>query len=277
MAANYKNTTLIIVGHGSSKSPNQARPARKHAQYIRTLDIFAEVRTAFWKEDTFLKDALNDIKTDEIVIVPNLACSGHINQTVIPREMGLDGILTIRGSQHIHMCKPVGDFEGLPFLIASRLHDVMVERKLEAKDTTAFLVAHGNTNPDRPASHDTTLMMATKMYQQHPMHAILPAFIEEKPFLKGWDKRTNSANVIILPFMIAQGMHGARDIARLVGVEPSSIQSEQMQENGTPAGPFNVMGRNVWLMRAMGSHPKLADMIVEIAKDHLSKNSLHNF
>jgi len=50
-----------------------------------------------------------------------------------------------------------------------------------------------------------------------------------------------------------------------------------MQEHGTPAGPFDISGRKLWLMRAMGSHPKLADMIVQIAKDHLAKNALRNF
>lgn len=270
MAKGYKTTTLVIAGHGSSKSPNQARPAREHAAYIQKLDIFADVRTTFWKEDVFLKDALNDITTDEIVIVPNLACSGQINQIVIPREMGLDGPLTIKDNQRIHLCKPVGEFEGLPLLIATRLQEIMNEKNLAPKDTTVFLVAHGNTNPERPASHDSTIMMATKIYQHHPIHAILPAFLEEKPFLQGWEKRSSSPNIIVLPFMIAQGMHGARDIARLVNVTPTSTQSEQMKNSGTPAGPFEAQDRKVWLMRAIGSHPKVADVIVEIAKEQLS-------
>ena len=80
---------MIIAGHGSSKSPNQARPARKHAEMIREKGIFADVHTAFWKEDTRLKDVMAKVETDEVVIVPNLACSGHINQVVMPREMGL--------------------------------------------------------------------------------------------------------------------------------------------------------------------------------------------
>jgi len=265
-----RNTTLIIAGHGSSKSPNMARPARKHAQYIRDKNIFADVRTSFWKEDIALKDALNGVKTDEVVIVPNLACSGHINQVVIPREMKLDGDLTIRGEQKIHLCPPVGDHPDLPKLIAGRLQVVMEERKLHPKDTTVFLVAHGNPNPERPASHDTTVMMATRIYQQYQTHAILPAFIEEKPFLHGWQKRTNSPNVVVLPFMIAAGVHGAKDIPNFIGIQPSDEQAEDMRENGTPAGPFHVGNQNIWLMRAMGSHPGIADFIIDIAKMRLS-------
>ncbi|WP_135076826.1 CbiX/SirB N-terminal domain-containing protein [Terasakiella sp. SH-1] len=270
MTDRLKQTTLIIAGHGSSKNPNQARPARKHAQYIADKNIFADVKTAFWKEDTRLHEVLGSVQTPEVVIVPNLACSGHINKVVIPREMGLDGELTIKEGQHIHLCKPVGEHDGLPALIANRIKEVMEERDLKAKDTTVFLVAHGNPNPDRPASHDTTVMMATRIYQHHPIHAILPAFIEEKPFLHGWRKRTTSPNVIVLPFMIAAGVHGARDIPRFLGVEPTEQQAFDMREHATPAGPFEVDDHKLWIMRAMGSHPTIADFIVEIAKEKLT-------
>ncbi|MDV7340169.1 CbiX/SirB N-terminal domain-containing protein [Terasakiella sp. A23] len=270
MSSTFKDTTLIIAGHGSSKSPNMARPARRHAKYIRDKDIFADVRTAFWKEEVQLKDALTGVETEQVVIVPNLACSGHINRVVIPREMGLDGKVTQRGHQTIRMCEPVGDHPDLPKLIADRLKTVMIERDLHPKDTTVFLVAHGNPNPERPASHDTTVMMTTKIYQHYPTHAILPAFIEEKPFLHGWKNRTDSPNVIVLPFMIAAGTHGAKDIPNFIGVTPTEEQAEDMRENGTPAGPFNVDGQQLWLMRAMGSHPGIADFIIDIAKKQLS-------
>ncbi len=270
MSNRLRHTTLIIAGHGSSKSPNMARPARLHAQYIKDKNIFADVKTAFWKEDTKLKDALEGVTTKEVVIVPNLACSGHINQVVIPREMGLTGPLSVRGEQIIHLCKPVGEHESLPALIGDRLKEVMRQRDLLPSQTTVFLVAHGNPNPDRPASHDTTLMMATRIYQHFPVHAILPAFIEEKPFLHGWQKRTDSPNIVFLPFMIAAGTHGAKDIPNFVGVQPTEEQAEDMREHGKPAGPFQVGEQRLWLMRAMGSHPRIADFIIDIAKKQLS-------
>ncbi len=270
MTNRYPHTTLIIAGHGSSKSPNQARPAREHAEMIRARDIFEDVQTAFWKEDTRLKDVLAKVKSKNVVIVPNLACSGQINKVVIPREMGLTGQLTERDGKRIHLCKPVGEHSGLPLLIAERLNEVMEGHQMEPKETTIFLAAHGNPNPDRPASHDTTLMMATRIYQHLPVHAILPAFIEEKPFLHGWQNRTNSKNILVLPFMIAAGVHGAKDIPNFLGITPTEKQAEELRETGKPAGPFPVVGREVFLMRAMGSHPKMAEFIVDIAEEELN-------
>lgn len=270
MSIRHPNTTLIIAGHGSSKSPNQARPARNHAKAIRKKGIFADVLTAFWKEDTRLNKVMEQVTTDEVVIVPNLACSGYINKRVIPNEMGLNGPVTKTGGQRIHLCKPLGEHHGLPDLIARRLQKVMTDQQLSPKDTTVFLVAHGNPDPNRPASHDTTVMMATRVYQQLPVHAILPAFIEEKPFLKGWAKRTNSPNILVLPFMIAAGIHGAKDIPNFLGIQPTEEQTEAMHDFGSPIGPFEVEGRRLWLMRAMGSHPEMADFIVDIAEQALS-------
>ncbi len=270
MTERYLDTTLIIAGHGSSKNPNQARPARKHARIIEEQKIFAAVKTAFWKEETFLKDALHDVETEKVVIVPNLACSGYINQVVIPREMGLKGRHSNIGGKTVHLCKPVGEHPHLPQLIAQRIGEVMRERDIAPKETTIFLVAHGNPNPDRPASHDTTVMMATRIYHHHPMQAILPAFLDEKPFLNNWRKRSTSKNIIVLPFMIAAGVHGARDIPNHLGITLSEEQAEELREQATPAGPFHINGQNLWLMRAMGAHPKIADFIVDIAREELT-------
>jgi sirohydrochlorin cobaltochelatase len=268
-----KDTTLIIAGHGSSKSPNMARPARKHAERIQEMDLFGDVLTAFWKEDVNLNEVMDHVKTSEVVVVPNLACSGHINKVVIPREMGLTGDETHSDGRTVYMCPPVGEHDGLPALIAGRLKEVMQERSLNSKETTVFLAAHGNPNPERPASHDNTVMMATRIYQHVPMHAILPAFIEEKPYLHGWKDRTNSPNVIVVPFMIAAGTHGAKDIPQFMGVEPTDQQFEDMLEHAIPAGPFVVGDQKVWLMRAFGSHEKISDFIVDIAFKRLGLGS----
>lgn len=273
MKKRLEQTTLIIAGHGSSKNPNQARPARRHARWIAEQGIFADVKTAFWKEDPKLGDVLSDVTTPEVVIVPNLACSGFINKVVIPREMGLDGDFTRRGDQCIHLCQPVGEHPGLPALMADQLQAVMSEKGISPRDTTVFVVAHGNPDPERPASHDTTVMLATRTYSYCPVRAILPAFLEEKPFLANWDKRINTPNVLVLPFMIAAGTHGARDIPNFLGIQPDPKQERNLHEHGIPAGPFSpIPDCRLWMMQAIGVHPKMAEFIIDIARDKLAQS-----
>jgi sirohydrochlorin cobaltochelatase len=272
MNERLKQTTLIIAGHGSSKSPNMGRPARLHAQWIKKQNIFADVKTAFWKESPFLPDALKNVTTPNVVIVPNLACSGFINKVVIPREMGLDGILTKRNGQSIHLCQPVGEHPGLATLMAKQLQKLMENEKLSPSETTVFVVAHGNPDPDRPASHDSAVMLATRTYTHCPVQAILPAFLEEKPFLKNWEKRVTTKNVIALPFMIAAGTHGARDIPTFLGITPTAQQEIDLHDNGLPAGPFHPTPNcRIWLMQAIGSHPRMARFIIDIARTKMTE------
>lgn len=268
----YKNTTLIIAGHGSSKATHASRPARLHADHIRAKGIFGEVRTVFWKEAPKLSDALRDIRTERAVIVPNLACSGYINQTVMPREMGLSAADCVVNGIRVQMAPPVGEHPHLPRLIGNRLNEVIEERSLDPDDTTVFLVAHGNSNPDRPISHDTTVMMATRIYQTCPVQALLPAFLEEKPFLHSWKVRARTKNVIVLPFMIAAGVHGATDIPNHLEFSSTDEEFFDMITDGTPIGPKEIHGHHVWLMRAMGSHPKIADFIADLAITEIDRS-----
>ena len=155
--------------------------------------------------------------------------------------------------------------------VIERLHQVMEDQQLSPSETTVFVVAHGNPDPDRPASHDSAVMLATRTYSHFPVQAMLPAFLEEKPFLKNWEKRVNTPNVIVLPFMIAAGTHGARDIPEFLGIELSPQQEIDLHENGRPTGPFEAApGRLIWLIQAIGSHPRMAEFIVDIAREKLA-------
>ena len=270
-----QNTTLVIAGHGSSRNPNMTKPAREHAKRIQAKQIFADVKVAFWKEAPNLNEVLDQITTKNIVIVPNLACSGHINKVVIPREMKLNGDISVReNGQVVYLCDPVGDHEGLPTLFADQLKKIMVRNEMREMETTVFLVAHGNPNPERPASHDNTVMMATRIYQQIPLKAILPAFIEEKPFLYSWRKRVQTKDVVVLPFMIAAGTHGAKDIPEFLGIDPEIVDFDAMMDEGSIAGPFEREDCKLWLMPAIGSHPRISDFITEIALNCLKNNVL---
>jgi len=92
---------LLIVGHGSTVNPDSSAPTLAHAAEIRGRNIFADVQSAFWKEEPSLRDALflfdsEAIKT--VYVVPNFISEGYFTQTVIPRELELDGRTTKRAN-----------------------------------------------------------------------------------------------------------------------------------------------------------------------------------
>ncbi len=93
------NSALLIVAHGSTVNPDSSAPTLAHAAEIRRRKIFANVECAFWKEEPSLRDALFQFDPEsvrEVCVVPNFISEGYFTQTVVPRELELNGRTTKR-------------------------------------------------------------------------------------------------------------------------------------------------------------------------------------
>src|SRR5437667_9002198 len=121
-------TSLLIVGHGSTVNPDSSGPTLAHAAEIRRRKVFAEVECAFWKEEPSLRDALFLFDPEtirEVYVVPNFISEGYFTQTVIPRELKLNGRITERGDgQTWKYCEPVGNHPLMTELLVQRAHEI---------------------------------------------------------------------------------------------------------------------------------------------------------
>src|SRR5918911_1822302 len=106
------DSALLIVGHGSTVNPDSSAPTIAHTAEIRRRNIFADVQCAFWKEEPSLRDALLLFDVDlarQVYVVPNFISQGYFTQTVIPRELELNGRATQRANGQLwNYCGPVG-------------------------------------------------------------------------------------------------------------------------------------------------------------------------
>src|SRR2546429_4540877 len=94
-------SALLIVAHGSTVNQDSSAPTLAHAAEIRRRKIFADVGCAFWKEEPSLRDALflfDPKSISQVCVVPNFISEGYFTQTVIPRELELNGPTTKRPS-----------------------------------------------------------------------------------------------------------------------------------------------------------------------------------
>src|SRR5207248_7180315 len=140
----FHNTALLIVGHGSTVNPDSSAPTLAHAAEIRRRKIFAEVACAFWKEEPSLRDALflfDPKPIREVYVVPNFISEGYFTQTVIPRELELNGRITKRSSGQIwKYCEPVGNHPSITDLLLRRAQEISPE---DPAKTSLLIVAHG--------------------------------------------------------------------------------------------------------------------------------------
>jgi len=258
----FANAALLIAGHGSTVNAASSAPTWAHARAIREAGIFAEVQCAFWKEEPSLRDArfyFDEDKIRTIFVVPNFISEGYFTQTVIPRELELNGIVTTRRNGQLwKYCEPVGNHPLMTELLLARANETAPG--VDPAQTALLIVAHGTELNDNSAV--AAKREAARIRARGQFASVLNVYMEETPRVADWDKLSTAPNVIIVPFFIADGLHSDEDIPQLIGI-PSSATSPSRN-------PHQLRGRKVFYGNAIGTEARFAEIIVEQARNAAS-------
>ena len=252
------DSALIIVGHGSTVNPDSSAPTYDHAEAIARRGVFGEVICAFWKEEPSLRQVLHSVDSDEIYVVPNFISEGYFTKTVIPRELELEGPLTVRGGRTIKYCEPVGNHARMTELLLHRAAAVAPD--VPPEGTSLFIVGHGtdlNDNSAAAAKREAALIRERGMYAE-----VFNAYMEEAPLISNWDGISTQPNVVIVPFFIADGLHSYQDIPVLLGIEQAPTAAAS-QRDIFKVNPRKLRGRTLYYASAIGTEPLFADVILD--------------
>jgi sirohydrochlorin cobaltochelatase len=267
MTVDRANSALLIVAHGSTVNPDSSAPTLAHAAEIRCRKVFADVGCAFWKEEPSLRDALflfDPESVREVYVVPNFISEGYFTQTVVPRELELNGRITKRSNGQIwKYCEPVGNHPMMTELLLQRAREVATD--VDPAETSLLIVAHGtdlNENSAVAAKREAGKIRALGKYG-----AVLNAYMEEPPLVSDWQKLTSTHNVIVVPFFISDGLHSYEDIPRLLGItdERSASASTAARGEVFRRNPYKIGDRSLFYAPSIGTDPGFADIIIEQA------------
>jgi sirohydrochlorin cobaltochelatase len=286
-----KNAALLIVAHGSTVNPDSSAPTLAHAAEIRRRKLFADVECAFWKEEPSLRDALflfDPESIREVYVVPNFISEGYFTQTVVPRELELDGRITKRSNgQFWRYCEPVGNHPLMTELLLKRARDVAPD--VDPAKTSLLIVAHGtdlNENSAVAAKREAEKIRSLGKYA-----AVLNVYMEESPLVSDWRKLAETHNVVVVPFFISDGLHSYEDIPRLLGIahrHPERSEAESKDRTELPKriisgsldfarddvktqrsvfrrNPYKIDDRSLFYAPSIGTDPGFADIIIEQA------------
>jgi sirohydrochlorin cobaltochelatase len=280
MKTDYSSSALLIVAHGSTVNPDSSAPTLAHAAEIRRRKVFVDVECAFWKEEPSLRDALflfDPKPIREVYVVPNFISEGYFTQTVIPRELELNGRVTKRSSGQIwKYCEPVGNHPLMTKLLLHRARQVAPG--IEPGETSLLIVAHGtdlNENSAVAAKREAEKIRALRKYA-----AVLNVYMEESPLVSDWRKLTKTSNVVAVPFFISDGLHSYEDIPRLLGI--ASKRSTRLRSPGQPTArqattsraargevfqrnPHKIERRSLFYAPSIGTDPGFVDIVIEQA------------
>jgi sirohydrochlorin cobaltochelatase len=262
-----KHSALLVVAHGSTVNPDSSAPTLEHAAEIRRRKIFARVECAFWKEEPSLRDAFflfDPESIHEVYVVPNFISEGYFTQTVVPRELELDGRITKRSNGQVwRYCEPVGNHSLMTALLLNRARDVAPD--VDPAETSLLIVAHGtdlNENSAVAAKREVEKIRALGEYA-----AVLSVYMEEPSLVSDWRKLTETPNVVVVPFFISDGLHSYEDIPVLLGIANGRSRTGLSAAPGEVfrCNPYKIDDRSLFYAPSIGTDPGFADIIIEQA------------
>jgi sirohydrochlorin cobaltochelatase len=273
-------------------NPDSSAPTLVHAAEIRRRKIFADVECAFWKEEPSLRDAIflfDPESIREVCVVPNFISEGYFTQTVVPRELELNGRITERSNGQVwKYCEPVGNHSMMTDLLLRRARGIAPD--IPESDTTLLIVAHGtdlNENSAVAAKREAEKIRALGKYA-----AVLNVYMEEQPLVSDWRKLAKTGHVVVVPFFISDGLHSYEDIPRLLGIAPRHSERSGAKSRNPVAlpqasitgsldfarddiqanrgeifrsNPYKVDNRLLFYAPSIGTDPGIADIILEQA------------
>ncbi|MDB6077803.1 MAG: cobalamin biosynthesis protein CbiX [Akkermansiaceae bacterium] len=263
------HAALLIVGHGSTENPDSSTPYFEHADELRKRGLFAEVHCCFWKEEPSMREAAYMIEAEEVYVVPDFISEGYFTQEVIPRELELNGPSTERGGKLWHYTLPVGVHPSMTGLLLQRAQEVAPG--VDPAATTLIVVGHGtglNQNSTKAIKDQVELIKQSGAGYA----AVLDCYMEEQPFLAGWDQMAPTPNVVVVPFFIADGLHSYQDIPVLLGIE-SEVGEAASQREIFRHNPHHLRGKTLYYSSAIGTGRNIADVILDQVADFDSSRS----
>jgi sirohydrochlorin cobaltochelatase len=271
----FSDAALVLLGHGSTINDTAGDVVFQHARELRSRNLFAEVREAFWKQEPRIKDVLSTLSADRIFIVPLFISEGYFSDEVIPRELGFktegesDFSRILQGeSQTVFYCQPIGTHDSMTAVLLERAREVVEKnpfpRAPKTKDLTLFIAGHGteqNENSRAAIQHQANLIRAQNVYAG--VHGV---FLEENPKVSECFYLAETRHIVVVPFFISEGMHTQEDIPVMLGDSKRIVQQRLGMRQPPWRNPTERNGKLIWYSSIVGTHPRVAEVILEQVK-----------
>ena len=82
----FKDTALILAGHGSTKNAQSSRHTRETAKRLQKRGIFKEVRAGFWKESPSFQEVFHGLEAKKAIVVPWFLTRGYFVEKVLAEK-----------------------------------------------------------------------------------------------------------------------------------------------------------------------------------------------
>ena len=109
----FKDTALILAGHGSTKNRDSSRHTRETAKRLAKKGIFKDVRAGFWKESPSFQEVFHGLEAKEAIVVPWFLTRGYFVEKVLVEQFGSTPI-------PVRVVEPIGSRPEIVDLVRAR-------------------------------------------------------------------------------------------------------------------------------------------------------------
>ena len=272
----FKDATLVLLGHGSTKNAESQATVYQHAAELRKRGIFGAVLESFWKQSPQIKEVLAGVTVPRIFLVPLFISEGYFSEEVIPRELGLRtsnagdfSRVLRRGAQTTFYARPIGTHQRMSAVLLARAKSIVQQfpfpRVPKLEESTLFIAGHGTVqNENSRVAIDRQVDL---LREQGVFAAVHGVFLEETPRIEDCYKLSGTRNVIVVPFFMSDGMHSQEDIPVLLGEAKPIVQKRLKAEQPPWRNPTERQGKLVWYASSIGNDPAIADVILDRVRE----------
>ncbi|MCZ6681956.1 MAG: hydroxymethylbilane synthase [Planctomycetota bacterium] len=244
-------TALVLAAHGSRNASADAI-VRRCATEAGALGGFDEVAVAYHQGEPSFAAVLDQIEATRVTVVPFMTSRGYYSEVVLPRELARSPRSHV---VRLRITDPIGTHATLAEVLADRIDALLRQFGLSPARTDVALVGHGTAR--HPRSRLATEELAGRLAESTRCRSSSAFFLDEDPGVEAILDRSTDSDVIVIPFLIGGGSHGSRDIPVRLGFVDRAIAPPECAIKG---------GRTVILDRALGSDPRMTEIVVALAR-----------
>jgi sirohydrochlorin cobaltochelatase len=224
----FARDALLLIGHGSERLPDAARPLLAHAEVIRCTGRFGEVKVGMLFGEPNVASVLATLTAPVVHVVPFFLNDGYFTRIVIP-----DLVLPLASaSRAIRFCPPVGSHDAIATLIEARVLRHCEMYGADPKSLSVLLVGHGSARG--PGRARTLLRHATTLEAGGRFGWVRVAYLEEPPFVGEALASARGHVVAVIACLANEGTHATNDLPCLIAAE--------RDERGTHWPPVHDLG-----------------------------------
>jgi len=244
----------VLAAHGSDADPQVNENVRQVAVRIAVTGAFDELATAFHRGEPSFSNVLDSMKSEIVTVVPFMTSGGYFCDAVLPEELARNARFS---NMQVRVAPPVGSDRRVADFATKRVGHLASEHSLPLKETSVLVVGHGSRR--HVDSRRTTWEMARTIGTNSDVVEVLPCFLDDRPSILDAVRQARGEHLIAIVFLLTSGSHAVCDVPRALGLTPTATS--------TPPFAGHVAGRFVVCDAPLGTLPKFADLVVELARE----------